>query len=489
MSPSVAIVGAGMGGLAAAVALSGRSTWDVTVLEAASQPGGKVSVAGHDGVHFDTGPSMLSLVSILEALLESRGRSLESMLTLHRPVPVMRYHFGTGETLEVGAQRQQTRNEVERVLGKEAGREFDEFIQYAHKIWEVAAPHFVLGPAPKAITALKLGVSAMRDLMAIDASRTMMAALNSRVDDQRLRSLFMRYATFNGSDPRGAPATMHCISWVDQGLGGWSVEGGMFELVRVLERVAREGGVQMHYNRPVRSIRQRTRGFEVQWEGGRRTVDAVIVNTCARQLVERLWDGDVDLGIGTEGRPSMSAWTAVIQARRRSNRAAHTLLFPQREYVQEFVDIFDRCIPPTDPAIYLCAREKAHCASGWADAEPVFVMTNAPAVSEVDVEVDWEEHQEQVMHRLRDQDLIDEDDEVVWRRTPGDLAKRFPCSRGSLYGRASNSRLAAFRRPPNRAPGVEGLYLAGGSFHPGGGVPLCIQSGRQAAKELLDELG
>jgi 1-hydroxycarotenoid 3,4-desaturase len=89
-----------------------------------------------------------------------------------------------------------------------------------------------------------------------------------------------------------------------------------------------------------------------------------------------------------------------------------------------------------------------------------------------------------VLERLRSADLIDADDEIVWERTPSDLARRFPGSRGAIYGAASNSQLAAFQRPANDVSGVRGLYLAGGTVHPGGGVPLCIQSGRQAATEL-----
>ncbi len=474
-----------MGGLSAAVELSARPGWEVTVLEAASSPGGKIGVADHDGVSFDTGPSLLTLPDVLEELLASRGRRLESLVTLTRPDPSMRYRFAGGEQLEVKRELEGTRHEVEQSLGKKARRDFDAFLGYARKIWEAAAPHFVFGPAPTALTAVKLGVKAMRDFIAIDAKNTMMSALDSRVEDRRIRDLFLRYATFNGSDPRHAPATLHCIGWVDLGIGGWGVKGGMTKLATALERVAREGGVDVKYDSPVRSIRKSDGTFEVQWEGGSRRVDAVIVNACAQQLVERLWQGDNGLGLRTDGIPSTSAFTAVIRARRRADRPAHALAFPDRDYMEEFVDLFDRGEPPKEPAIYLCAREKAHGAEGWADDETLFVMTNTPALSELTTSVDWEQFEARVLTRLRRLGWIDEGDRVVWRRTPQQLAARFPCSQGSLYGSASNSRLAAFRRPPNRAPGVSGLYLAGGSAHPGGGVPLCVQSGRQAASELL----
>ena len=177
----------------------------------------------------------------------------------------------------------------------------------------------------------------------------------------------------------------------------------------------------------------------------------------------------------------MSAWTAVARARRQPARAAHTVFFPVR-YEQEFEDIFDRHRMPSDPTVYCCAQEPAHGIRGWADEEPVFVMVNAPSAGRAVLPASFAEP---IRRRLVDAEFFTERDGFVWERTPADLAQRFPESDGSLYGAASHGWSAAFRRPPNRVDGVAGLYLASGSAHPGGGVPLAIQSGREAARLAL----
>jgi phytoene dehydrogenase-like protein len=180
----------------------------------------------------------------------------------------------------------------------------------------------------------------------------------------------------------------------------------------------------------------------------------------------------------------------ILRARRHPDRVGHTVAFPE-DYGDEFVDLFDRDRPPVTPAVYLCAQERCHRRPGWEDAEPVFVMANAPAeplAGGRDPGV-AERLREAVLARLARAGLLDPADRIVWERPPAGLADAFPGTRGAIYGSASNDAFAAFRRPPNTVRGVPGLYLASGSAHPGGGMPLCALSGLQAADGVLAQLG
>jgi phytoene dehydrogenase-like protein len=181
----------------------------------------------------------------------------------------------------------------------------------------------------------------------------------------------------------------------------------------------------------------------------------------------------------------MSGWTAVVKAKR-TDRPAHQVLFPDHDYLNEFSDIFDHDRPPTSPTVYVCAQEKSHGREGWDEHEPVFIMANAPAepaagTRNADI---WGELESKVMTRLRERGILAKDDQIVWRRTPGKLASTFPGSRGSIYGAASNNQFAAFQRAPNAVKDLPGLYVATGSAHPGGGVPLCMLSGRAAVESM-----
>ncbi len=486
--PKAVVVGAGLGGLAASLALCEKPDWEVTVVEAASRTGGKVGWERHEGVIFDTGPSLLTLPGVVEKVCRQVECPMEDRLTLVRPQPAFRYYFSDGTTFEVAHSVEKTAQHISEALGARAGQEYAAFLDYAKGIWEVAAPAFVWGSAPTLGSALRLGLTKLREFRRVDPMRTMAEAIEERISDWRLRDFFWRYATYNGSDPRSAPATLNCICWVEQGLGFWGVEGGMNQLVDALEKLARQRGVTFLLEHPVTAIRRREGVFEIAGEDYELDGDAVVVNADVRHLVEELAGHGVDPNLSLNGPSSMSAWTAVIRARRRppGERCAHAVIFPDGDYGREFSDIFDRKTPPADPAIYLCAREKAHQARGWKREEPLFVMVNMPPGMESEAdEHRCERLKHHVLQRLRQLHHIDGDDEVIWERTPRDLAHRFPGSRGSLYGAASNGRLAAFRRPANRVDAVPGLVLAGGSAHPGGGVPLSLQSGLQAARELL----
>ena len=487
MTPKVAIVGAGMGGLASAVKLAAGG-YDVTVFEQAGEPGGKVGVASRDGVTFDTGPSVLTMPFVLDEILGTAGTSLEEHLELIERAPWFRYVYPDGVELDIAPSLEQTLENVSQTLGASARDDLDDFLRYAGRIWEAAAPNFIFAPAPSIGSMLRLGLQSVGALSAIDPFRTMWSAIESRVRSHHLRWLLARYATYVGSHPKRAPATLNCISWVELGLGSHGVAGGMYEIARTLEGVARDRGATFRYETPVRKLTVREgRVREVVTHATREEFDAVVVNGDVHHLVDDLLE-PTDMDVLDDTPPlSMSGWTAVVRATRRpaDRRTPHTVLFPN-DYLREFTDVFDSDHPPREPTVYLCAQERAHDLQGWSDAEPIFVMANAPPEpidGHSNPEV-WTRLRRRVLRRLRDADLIDDRDAVVWERSPRQLAERFPGSHGALYGAASNSRFAAFRRPPNDLEEIEGLYLASGSAHPGGGVPMCLQSGRLAAEAV-----
>jgi 1-hydroxycarotenoid 3,4-desaturase len=487
----VVVIGSGVGGLSAAVALAARGL-KVEVLEAHQRAGGKLGIEVVDGIEVDTGPSVLTLPQVLDRTLGLAGTSLADELELLEPAPAFRYLYPDGTALDVYPDLERTLDSVARTLGHAAAAELHGFLGYARRIWEAAAGHFVFGPAPGPASLLRAGPGAPALLLRIDPLRSMWSAIQRRVRSEHLRLILARYATYNGSDVRRAPATLNCIAHVELALGGYGVRGGMYEVARALVRAAERLGVSIHYGARVERIAvEHGRACGVETTDGRRwQAAAVVANADAAHVLGDLLPPGSRKAAPRPGERSMSGWVGVLRARRREGperRVAHTMLFPA-DYLAEFADIFDRCRPPGEPTAYLCAQEICHRRSGWADHEPVFVMANAPAGTSPPDEV-WSRLRETVLARLRGAALCDPGDELVFERSPAELATQFPGSRGSIYGMASNSPLAAFRRPPNRVRGVRGLYLASGSAHPGGGVPLCLLSGHAAARALLADRG
>lgn len=490
----VIVIGAGIGGLCAAIRLASQGI-KVHVLEAAPKSGGKASTELLDGVDVDTGPSVLTLPEVFDRLFVEAGTSLQAHVRLRTPEPAFRYLFPDGTRIDLFHDPGASLDSVERALGTDARRQLDHFLEYAKRVWAAGAPHFVFAPAPSMATLLRMGTSGISALRHIDPIRTMERAINNRIKDPYLRWILLRYATYNGSDPRSAPATLNCIAWVELGLGGYGVDGGIYALVEALESVARDQGVRFSHRSPVQRIVVRHGSVVgVETESGMIEACSVVANADVASVVTDLLPSDL-LPIGARTRLSAaplstSAYNAVVSRDTESGPlVAHTVAFPER-YHEEFADLFDHGRSPRDPTVYACAPAAAHGRPRWKGREPVFLMANAPAEPN-GPPIEDPHHtafERRVLDRARGAGLIAPTDPVLWCRTPSDLARQFSGSGGALYGAASNDRFAAFRRPPNRVARIKGLYLASGSAHPGGGMPLCALSGRHAAQEVIRDL-
>ena len=489
MSKQVVVIGAGIGGLAAAIRLAAAGH-AVTVFDALPRAGGKAGIAEHDGVTFDTGPSLLTMPEVFDDLFRAAGTSLAEQVRLVDPLPAFRYLWPDGAAVDLHRTPEASVTAVSAAFGSKAGAEFERYLAYTKGIWEAANGTFVSGPAPSVGRLLRMGPATLAKFTKIDPMRSMKRAVESLVSEPHLRDICLRYATYNGSDPRVAPATLNCIAWVELGLGGWGIEGGLYALIAALEQTAKRLGVVFAYGEAVARI-TRTGGRAdgvVLRSGEAASADAVVVNADAAHLTRAL----LPEGLKPSSilPPSTSGITAVLRAARQPERAPHTVLFPA-DYGREFSDMFDRDRAPEEPTLYLCAQSLAHGRSGWAAEEPVFAMANAPA-EPLDGATDadgWVALEARMLKRGVDAGLLHATDAVVWRRSPRELAATFPDTRGALYGAASNDRFAAFRRPANSAPQLDGLFLASGSAHPGGGLPLCALSGRRAAIEAASYLG
>lgn len=497
------VVGAGIGGLVAAVELAARGK-RVAVLESASEAGGKIAVARIDGVEVDTGPSLLTWPAVLEAVFARAGADLAEHLRLLRPEPACRYLWPDGTRLDIGRDRESTIAEVRSALGSGAASDLAAFLDHAAAIWRVASAEFIEQDAPDFFALLRRGLPGLRAARQIDAFSTMRAAILDRVESPHLRAILLRFATYAGSDPRRTPATLCSIAHVEMGMGAFGVRGGMIEIVRALELLASRLGVELCYGANVESLAfEGRRCSGVVLAGGeRRAARIVVSNADVGHLRAALLPPDRRRALDAPREPTTSGLNLVVRDTRRAGstrRAGHTVVFSS-DPEAEVIDLFDRRLPPARPTVYACAQEVAHERAGWPTDEPIFLMANAPALQptldpgprrgrsagERDDELVVLEHE--MLARLSDHDLLGPHARIVWRRTPAELAARFPDSRGALYGPASHGWNAAFKRTPNALAEIPGLYVASGSAHPGGGIPLAALSGRSAARAALKEL-
>ena len=484
----IIVVGAGLGGLSAAIRLAAQGH-QVRLFEAASGPGGKAGEVQIEGVSVDTGPSVLTMPDVLSDLLQAGGWKLEDHLELLEPEPAFRYLYPSGACLDIYPKLEQSIESVRQTLGPQAEKEFTAFLQYAKTIWDISAPQFIYGPAPTWTKMIQMGIQQLGVIHKVDPLRSMQNAIAKHISTPELQWLFWRYATYNGSDVRVAPATLNCIAHVELALGGYGIKGGIHALIHCLVQLAQELGVELIYDAPIDSILLKSqRVCGVQIRGQTYHCDAVVANADAAHVSNDLLPPKQSVHVRPPEPVSMSGWTGIFKAQHASKiqRVAHTVLFPS-DYEQEFCDIFDKNQPPAEPTIYLCAQTQCHQRTSWPDAEAVFAMINCPPEPKsgsTRPQV-WDRVSQTVVDRLEKAQLMAASDTLVWTRSPTELAAQFPGSRGAIYGASSNTKSAAFTRPANRIKKLPGLYLASGSAHPGGGMPLAMLSGKAAANALM----
>jgi phytoene desaturase len=491
----VVVVGGGVGGLAVAARLA-RMRHDVTLCEQAPVLGGKLGTYARDGFTFDTGPSLLTLPAVYRDLFRKTGRALERVLDLEPVDPVAHHRFADGTELDLpNASRSAVRRAVDDALGAPAGREWLALLDRGAGMWDtVRGPVLesaVSGPRDLARLARR-----PRDVRTVAPWRTLRGLGRTLLSDPRLRTMLDRYATYTGSDPRRAPAALATVPYVEHTFGAWYVRGGLRRLGDALADRAHERGVHVRTGTEVVAVT--TSGGQVDGvrlaDGGRLPADVVVSDADATHLYGDLLpaDGPVPRVRRAARRtsPSLSGFVLLLALRGRTpGLRHHTVLFPE-DYDAEFDAVFGRpACPVRDPTVYVAAPDDPALRPDD-DHEAWFVLVNAPrhATDGAPGTVDWEspgraaayaDHLLAVM-AARGYDVRDR---VLWRevRTPAHLARETRAPGGAIYGTAAHGRRAAFLRPANRSP-VPGLFLVGGSAHPGGGLPLVGMSAAIVAR-------
>lgn len=477
------VIGAGFGGLAAAIRL-GVQGHSVRLIDKDQHLGGKAGVFVDGDFRSDTGPSVLTMLEEAQELLRLGKQPASSYVEFIQASPAFRYLYDDGTILDVHHSLSDTRLSIQTVLGKKALDEFNAFMDYARDIWNGSAPLFVQSPAPHWTDLCLLAIKQWSLIPKMDPLRSMKNGILRFVENPYLIDLLLRYATYNGSDPRQAPATLNCIAHVELALGGYGVVGGIEALVYALGTIAEENNVLIELGCSASHITKLESCYQISTSTGVYTSDTVIVNADASHLKETLLPRPISKSIYIPKPYSMSGWTAIYEVPiDDTQRVGHTVLFP-KEYTQEFIDIFDYNQCPTDPTIYICAQRSCHGRKPTENGtEALFVMINTPPESP-DIPTNpqvWNDIEKHVRQKLQHRGVLPSNAKLKWMRTPADLAMQYPGSRGAIYGSSSNNRFAAFTRPSNELSSIKGVFLASGSAHPGGGMPMAMISGKHAA--------
>ncbi len=490
-SKKVTVIGGGLAGLTAAIRL-GRMGFEVDLFEKNATLGGKMNEARIAGFRYDTGPSLLTMPFVLDELFQFAGFNRHQLLEFVKSEPICRYFFSDGSKMDASSNLQKMANEIDRVAPESTS--YREYLKYSKKIYDTAGEIFLQNPIHEFDQLFKLKhLKKLSKIYQIDPLRTVHESNASFFTDERLVQLFDRYATYNGSDPFRAPATLNIIPHVEYGLGGYYIKGGMYKLIEILEKLATYHGVRIHKSTKVEKILHnngRVNGIKMSNEI--LPSDYAVCGTDVVYSFNNLIDGFPKTKSKLNKlEPSLSGMVFLWGINKKHSDLAHHNIFFSKDYKKEFSQIFAEKKAPDDPTVYVSITGSSDPEHAPDYGENWFVLTNMPYLSEGQ---EWVKEKirikEIILHKLRhhgfDVECHIEAEKIF---TPVDFHKLFNSNKGSIYGIASNSRTIAFKRPANRFRGLRGLYFAGGSVHPGGGIPLVILSGKMVADIIAKREG
>lgn len=499
---NVIIIGAGVGGLSTAVRLL-KMGYGVDIYEATDRIGGKCRTEWLGEYAFDTGPSLLTIPAVYRDLFLKTGKRLELLAELQAVDPAFDYHFADGTQITFpNLSLPGVCDSISKTLGEKTAREWKALMERAEAIWDVSREPFIESPLLSPWKLL-LRKNLVRDLRTIAPQRSLRSLTEQYTSSPYLQAIVDRYATYSGSDPRQAPAALLSIAFVESAFGAWHISGGIGRLSELLGERINELGGTIHLHSRVRKViinRGQATGIELE-DGSIAHADAIVANGDARELYEKLIP-DKSRSLVSERRKlrnaerSFSGFALLLGLNNRKSSgptpAHHTIYFPNN-YQREFEEIFEERRPVTDPTIYICYPHDPKMLRGSAQehGENWFVLVNAP-LHDPENGWDWStggaEYAQKIISKLDHLGLnVTSRLEVAEFRTPLDLAHRTLAPGGSIYGSASNGARSTFLRARNRSP-IRGLYVVGGSAHPGGGLPLVGISSEIVASLLSSDM-
>jgi phytoene desaturase len=475
------VIGGGVGGLTAAIRLR-VAGHHVTVVERNHAVGGKLAVFERDGFVFDVGPSLVTLPHVFDEVFRLAGTSLGEQVTMVRLDPQFRYSWRDGSALAVPDDPDATAAVFD-AFTPGAGDQWREFDANGRTIWDVSERTFFAGPMSNPMSLLER-MESPRDLLDIDALRTLRRAARDTFDDDHLRQWAGRYATYSGSSPAQAPATLACIPHIESRFGCWYPMGGLGALRAAFEQTAIDVGVEIRTSIEVTSITStpdRVTGVALD-DGTHLDAPIVVANVDARHLYDDLLPDRAAAKRVRKALPSTSGFVLCIGVRGTTTGIGHHNVWFSDDGYQEFRAI-DAGQLADDPTIYGCVSSTTDPTQAPKGDENWFLLVNTPP----GIDVDAERYRDVVLERLATHGVdLRRRMRFCAHMTPRDIEHNYRSPGGAIYGTSSNGKRAAFVRPANRGA-KHGLYLVGGSSHPGGGLPLVTTSGRIVADMIAED--
>ena len=476
----VVIIGGGLGGIATAIFLSQRN-FKITIIEKNEKIGGKMNFFTKNGYSFDTGPSLITIPYIFENMFSKVGEKMSDHLDLIKINPLFKYIFSNSDIIY-----DSNFSLIEKNVNNKNYKELDNFYDFmtkASKLYNLSENTFFKNEI--------FSAPSTKDLKTLLRSpftlffKKYSDLVNKTFKDHRLRKIFLRYPTYVGASPYKSQSILSIIPFMELSFGGWYTRGGLYKIIESLEKILISNGVKIILNKKVSSINIKNKKIEsVVLEQEENISADIVVSNVDPIITKTMLDKNFR---SSEKNLSMSGLVFLVGVEKKIDKLHHHNVIFSDDYENEFREIFEKNIFPSDPTIYINCPTKTDKSLAPEQCESVFIMCNAPANKRIWGESEIKEAFNKVYAKLKSKNLSDIIDKSNFIKTitPNDLEKKFAAPFGSIYGKVSHGISGTVFRQPNKDSKINGLYYVGGGVHPGGGTPTVIMSGEIAANRII----
>ncbi|GAC1336619.1 MAG: phytoene desaturase family protein [Acetobacteraceae bacterium] len=493
----VAVIGAGLAGLAAACTLAARGH-KVVLFDKNPWLGGKAAQLEQDGFRFDMGPTILTVPAVLERIFQEAGRSMHDYLHLRRLDPQWRCFFDDGSVLDLEENVPNMAARIER-FAPGSGAGYRDFLAMSSKLHEVSNKFFFWKSVEGIGDTLSfkgMNLETLRDVLSLRMGTSVAGQIRKLVPDGRVSQMLDHFVQYVGSSPYAAPAVLCSIAHMQTDGGVWYPIGGTRAVPQALERLAGELGVE---------LRPETDVLHILHENGRATgvvtatgetigCAAVVSNMDSVRTMRELVGGAPERRFNRRWKrdPACSGVVLYLGLDRGYEHLAHHDFVFSADPEEEFRWIYDKGEPAPDPTCYLAATARTEPGVAPPGGEALYVLVHTPFLRP---HHDWSKmfapYRQVILDKLkRGAGMPDLEERIVFERhlTPQDIHDRYRVLNGAIYGLASHGKVNGAFKPGNRSRDLAGLYLAGGAAHPGPGMPMVLMSGWIAADSLTQDM-
>ena len=488
---SVAVIGSGLGGLAAACVSAARGH-RVTLYDKNDWLGGKAAVLHEGGFRFDMGPTILTVPRVLERIFAEAGRNLHDYLDLRRLDPQWRCFFDDGSRIDLMQDVEAMAADMDRfVPGAGAGEGYKRFIGISQHLHDVSNRFFFWKPVEDLFDTINIRANmnpgTLRDVLSLRMHASVASTIRGKVKDARLAQMLDHFVQYVGSSPYGAPAVLCAIAHMQTAEGVWYPMGGTRAVAEALAKLAGELGATLKPASEVTGLAIENGAVTgLRTRAGTTPYDAVISNMDSVRTYRELVGGEVGKAYEKKSfEPACSGVVLYLGLNRRYEHLNHHDFVFSRDPEEEFDFIYNKGEPAPDPTAYLAAPSSTDPSVAPEGGEALYVLVHMPYLRP---HHDWSAmfpaYRQVILDKLkRTAGMPDLEERIVVERhlTPQDIHERYKVLNGAIYGLASHGRVMGAYKPCNRSRQVRGLYLAGGAAHPGPGMPMVMMSGWIAA--------